>query len=308
MPMFSRVTADDFHSRFESRGDVPRIVQLRPFEYTARYPFSRDPARICLTADDFHSFGTDGRVMLKEGLAHLMFESVKRTQADILARGNGLTWEDIVERRLPVPSSIHPDVLFQLQMSAPPLLPPALLDANYLLLPGLENEVHEAFELTQMWFFAVDAWGLQADDRKLELDDMGQPCLWNALRLHDHNYRNTDVTAVPVYDSNAIVIIVGGLLQQIAPTHLTTCALQAPILGPTRMQMMGGSYPTVVMDPSLLKPLPIAFSASSVDGPMLLLLASSAPSTQILRANLFPGQAVVVPAPAADIIIVTGDD
>ena len=153
-----------------------------------------------------------------------------------------------------------------------------------------------------------DAWEACVDERAEELRELGHLCPWSRVTLHDSDYRSTDVTVIPVYEETVVATLVGALVQAIPSVMVNFRSSYAPVLTRTHLQMMGNAHPTLVIDHSIMQNLPITYSASLMNGPMLMLPVHMAPMTHALRANLFPDHPVVVPMPVNEAIVITSND
>ena len=127
---------------------------------------------------------------LKDGPAYAIHESVRRTQLYVLASGNGLTADDIVEHDVVVPEAINTDVLHQLQMTKPPLFHRGLLESNFLLLPGTRDQVRILVQAVQEQLYLLEAWAANANHRSDFLLDAGQFSLWVHEELKDRTYQS----------------------------------------------------------------------------------------------------------------------
>ena len=199
MPALNFARARNFSTRHEYRNGVLRFVTLRPFEQLALYPFTREASHLRLRTSDFVPHGNDGQVALRKGLGYYYHESARLTQLNLLARGNGLTTDDIMVRNTPIPTTIDPDLLHQLQVPPPLLLPAGLLESNFFLLPGQEDELRALISEVQLWMALCDAWEARVDERAEELRELGHLCPWSRVTLRDSDYSGTDITVIPVY-------------------------------------------------------------------------------------------------------------
>lgn len=308
MATFSRLRAEDFHQRYEDFGDDAQslhIVQLESNEYTARHPFAREANRIYLTIDDIREIGLTGEFVLREHVAWAVIALARRIQLYILACANGLTWSDIVEHRRPIPQTIPPATLFQLQIAHLMLFNPTFFESNPLLnVSGSIEYVEQKFYSVQDQILLLIAWIEYANYRKAYLDDIGLFCLWVHEDLRDVTYRHTDITEIPVPVPGKLESLLIDRLRTFDNTPVMLYASHAPIRSHTILQSHAGADLAITIHPELLRPLPIGYSASYMEGPMLLLPCSMAPAVRAIRAALFQ-DAPVIDLTGPELFVVT---
>lgn len=308
MATFSRVRPEDFHQQYEEFGDGSQplhIVQLESHEYTVRHPFAREANHIYLTLDDICEIGLTGEFVLREHAAWAVIAFARRIQLYILACSNGLTWRDIVERRRPIPQTIPPATLFQLQMAHPMLFNPTFFESNPLLnVSGSIEYVEHKFYYVQDQILLLIAWIEYANYRKAYLDDIGLFCLWVHEDLQDSTYRHTDITEIPVPVPGKLESLLIDRLRTLDNTPFVLYASHASIHSHTLLQSPTSADLAITMHPDLLRPLPIGYSASYMEGPMLLLPSSMAPAVRAIRAALIPDNSVI-DLTGLDLLVVT---
>ena len=130
---------------------------------------------------------------------------------------------------------------------------------------------------------------------------------WVDEELVDGHYRDTDISVIPELDTDQAENLIRTHLRSIRYTNPYEMASVAIVKERAHLQLMNGAYSTVVMDPSLTKDLPIAYAASPIPGPMLLLPSHMAPSVRALRAALLPGEPLPVHGPAPEVIIIASE-
>ena len=84
-------------------------------------------------------------------------------------------------------------------------------------------------------------------------------------------------------------------------------ASYVPNISRTTFLSASGAGEAITLDPTQVCPIWIAYSASPVDGPMLLLPGASAPVVRALRANLLQ-QADLVDLTGPEMVVLLSDD
>lgn len=310
MATFDQIHCFDYHQRVDYENEdgarYQRLVQLAPYEFMARHPFATDAARVYLMDNDFREQGA--KYILKESVAYHLLETMRHTQQYILASANGLSIQDIIERRVPMPTTINQDLLQQLQMPKPMLFNPNIFAANPFQIPGTKENISDIYYSFQDQLTSANAWIEHANYRKDVIEKSGQRCSWVNEALDDASYREVDITGIPRIAFNRAEHLIAELLRNLAPRNIPFHASIAPVNARTQLISAHGSQSTVIVDPSQLRILPIAYSASPVDGPMLLLPGSAAPSIRALRACLIPDEPVPNMAQSPEYIVLSSDE
>lgn len=310
MATFDEIHHLDFHQRIEYEYENgtyrQRLIQLAPHEFMARHPFAADAVRVYLMDSDFREQGTG--YILRDSVAYHLLETMKRTQQYILASANGLTIQDIICQGIPIPTTIDPNLLQQLQMPKPTLFNPTIFTANPFQIPGTKENISNIYYSFQDQLMSANTWIAYANYRKDTMERKGQQCLWISEALDDATYRETDVTGIPRIAVSRAEHLIADALKDLAPKEIPFHVSIAPVNARTQLISANGSHSTVIVDPSQLRVLPIAYSASPVDGPMLLLPGSAAPSIRALRACLIPDEPVPNMALSPEYIVLSSDE
>lgn len=310
MATFDQIHCLDYHQRMdyeiENGRYYPRLVQLQPHKFMARHPFAADAVRVYLMDSDFREQGTG--YILKESVAYHLLETMRHTQQYILASANGLSLQDIIDQRVPIPTTIDHDLLQRLQMPKPALFNPNLFTANPFQIPGMKESISNIYYSCQDQLMTANTWIEYANTRKNAMERRGQQCAWVNEALDDATYREVDVIGIPRIAVNRVEHLIAEALQNLAPRNIPFHASIAPVNARTQLISANGSQSTVIVDPSQLQILPIAYSASPVDGPMLLLPGSAAPSIQALCASLIPDEPVPNMGQSPEYIVLSSDE
>ena len=132
MASFEPIREVDYHQREEIVGGRRKLVQLAVHEYTARHPFAREANRMYLTMEDVTPYGNvrNGLFVINESAGWALVDLARRTQQYLLACGNGITKDNLLTHRRPIPPRVNKRILRQLRMPHPKLFKPSFFRAN----------------------------------------------------------------------------------------------------------------------------------------------------------------------------------
>ncbi|KIJ29697.1 hypothetical protein M422DRAFT_268823 [Sphaerobolus stellatus SS14] len=156
-----------FHAYVTRRGRryMRRITSThKSFMFTTNYSFYN----LCI--QDFFPLLTpvlrnnESQYILRESLAHTIWETMLQQRGRILAAGNN--W--IESTGAPLPEQVPLDKVERLNIGPPPLPPPHYLHFNFLLLPGSKEELTYCFSLVQDYIRGMIVWENKAE-RKCEV-------------------------------------------------------------------------------------------------------------------------------------------
>ena len=153
----------------------------------------------------------------------------------------------------------------------------------------------------------LQAWIENAHSRKIELTLEGQYCGWIYESRRDRHYRYRNEATIPLVVEERVENLVLDRINMLDEGTSNMYASYVPSVSRTTLLSASGMGEAITFDPAQVRPIRIAYSASPVDGPMLLLPGASAPAVRALRANLLQ-QAEQVDLTGPEMVVMLSDD
>ena len=123
----------------------------------------------------------------------------------------------------------------------------------------------------------------------------------------DCNYHYCDVASIPLVIEEQVESLILDRINMLEEGVSNMYASYIPNVSKTTLLSVAGTSEAITFDPADVRPIRIAYSASPVDGPMLLLPGASAPAVRALRANLLQ-QADQVDLTGPEMVVLLSDD